>query len=72
LFTVPREFVDILDRDLAAADIPKRDERGRTVDVHAMRHSSLDLTLNGYADQTVLDVADLCFGLPKRCLGVSA
>ncbi|MBL8828657.1 MAG: tyrosine-type recombinase/integrase [Planctomycetaceae bacterium] len=29
----------ILDRDLTAAGIPKRDERGRTVDVHALRHS---------------------------------
>ena len=29
----------ILDRDLAAAGIPKIDERGRSVDVHAMRHT---------------------------------
>ena len=27
----------VLDRDLRAAGIPKRDDRGRTVDVHAMR-----------------------------------
>ena len=32
-------LVRILNRDLKAADMPKRDERGRTVDVHAMRHS---------------------------------
>jgi integrase len=30
-------LVRILDRDLRAAGIPKRDDRGRTVDVHAMR-----------------------------------
>jgi len=39
LFTVPDKLVRILDRDLKAAGIPKRDERGRTVDVHAMRHT---------------------------------
>jgi integrase len=39
LFTVPAGLVRILDRDLKAAGIPKRDDRGRTVDVHALRHS---------------------------------
>src|SRR6476659_8520498 len=37
LFDVPAGLVRILDRDLKAAGIPKRDDRGRTVDVHAMR-----------------------------------
>jgi integrase len=37
VFDVPAGLVRILDRDLRAAGIPKRDERGRTVDVHAMR-----------------------------------
>jgi integrase len=37
LFGVPAGLVRILDRDLKAAGIPKRDDRGRTVDVHAMR-----------------------------------
>ena len=37
LFVVPAGLVRILDRDLTAADIDKEDERGRTVDVHAMR-----------------------------------
>jgi len=72
LFTVPQNFVKTLDRDLAAAGIPMRNERGRTVDLHAlghtfgthlskngvaprtaqaaMRHSSLDLTMNVYTD----------------------
>ena len=37
LFDVPDKLVRILDRDLAVAGIPKRDDQGRTVDVHAMR-----------------------------------
>ncbi|HSR73106.1 MAG TPA: site-specific integrase, partial [Kiloniellales bacterium] len=37
LFTVPSGLARILDRDLAAAGIPKRDERNRVVDVHALR-----------------------------------
>jgi hypothetical protein len=37
VFEVPAGLVRILDRDLKAAGIPKRDDRGRTVDVHAMR-----------------------------------
>ncbi len=39
LFTVPDKLVKVLDRDLRLAGIPKRDDRGRTVDVHAMRHT---------------------------------
>jgi integrase len=52
LFNVPRALVRILDRDLVAAGIArrvqvapgkwkidKRDERGRTIDVHALRHT---------------------------------
>ena len=39
LLTVPDKLVRILDRDLAAAGIPKTDERGLSVDVHAMRHT---------------------------------
>jgi integrase len=37
LFSIPAGLLRILNRDLTAAGIPKRDERGRTVDVHAMR-----------------------------------
>ncbi|MDB5297243.1 MAG: hypothetical protein JWO31_3226 [Phycisphaerales bacterium] len=37
VFDVPTGLIRILDRDLVAAGIPKRDDRGRTVDVHAMR-----------------------------------
>ncbi len=34
---VPRDFARILNRDLKFAGIPKCDERGQTVDVHALR-----------------------------------
>ncbi len=37
LFYVHTGLTRILDRDLAAAGIPKRDERNRVVDVHALR-----------------------------------
>jgi integrase len=39
LFTVPRDFIKIFGRDLAAAGIAKRDERDRVVDIHALRHT---------------------------------
>jgi integrase len=86
LFDVPRQLVKTLDRDLAAAGIPKRDDRGRTLDVHAlrhtfgsllsagkvaprtaqsaMRHSSINLTMNLYTDPRVLDVSDSLDALP--------
>ena len=37
LFRVPTGLIRIVDKDLAAAGIPKVDERGCQVDVHAMR-----------------------------------
>jgi integrase len=40
VFYVSREFRKTLDRDLAWAGIPKRDENGRTIDVHALRHTT--------------------------------
>lgn len=39
IFDGPAGLLRILDRDLLAAGIPKRDDRDRTVDVHALRHS---------------------------------
>jgi integrase len=39
LFDVPDKLSKIMNRDLKAAGIPKRDDRGRTVDVHALRHT---------------------------------
>jgi integrase len=37
LFNVPVKLYAILNRDLKAAGIPKRDDRGRSLDVHALR-----------------------------------
>jgi len=39
LFTIPRGLVGIFDRDIAAAGIDKHDDRGRSLDVHALRHT---------------------------------
>ena len=90
VFRVSRDLVRILDRDLAAAGIPKRDDRGRTVDVHAlrhsfgthlskggvaprtaqaaMRHSTMDLTMNVYTDPRLLDVHGALDVLPNLSL----
>jgi len=99
VFTVPAALVKILARDLVSAGIArrvetapgkykidKRDERGRTFDVHAlrhtfgtllskggvtprtaqaaMRHSTIDLTMNCYTDPKLLDVAGAMDALP--------
>jgi hypothetical protein len=37
LFSVPKSLLKVLNRDLSVAGIPKVDERGRAIDVHAMR-----------------------------------
>ena len=79
-------MVRILDRDLKLAGIPKRDDRGRTLDMHAlrhtfgtllskggvaprtaqaaMRHSTIDLTMNVYTDPKLLDVHGALDSLP--------
>jgi integrase len=84
--TVTPEFLKVFDRDLNAASIDKSDDRGRTADIHAlrhtygsllsaggvsprtaqaaMRHSSIDLTMNVYTDPRVLDVAGALAALP--------
>ena len=104
LFNLPQDLVRVLDKDLVAAGIArwvevapgqwkidKRDERGRTVDVHAlrhtfgthlsrggvsprtaqaaMRHSTIDLTMNVYTDPRLLDVAGAMEALPTLPLG---
>ncbi len=93
LFTVPAGLVRILDRDLFAAGIKKHDERGRSIDVHAlrhsfgtllskggvtprtaqaaMRHSSIDLTMNVYTDPKLLDVYGALDTLPSLSLDAS-
>ncbi len=90
LFRVPRDLSKILYRDLAAAGIPRKDERGWTIDVHAMRHSfgtllnkagiaprtvqaamrhsSIDLTMNTYTDPKLLDIHGALDGLPALSL----
>lgn len=37
MFRIPAGLTRVLDNDLAAAGIPKRDERNRVVDIHALR-----------------------------------
>jgi len=86
LFDVPRGLVRALDKDLAMAGIAKCDDRGRTVDVHAlrhsfgtllskggvaprtaqaaMRHSTIDLTMNTYTDPRLPDVQGALDALP--------
>ena len=39
VFEVPEQMSRIFDRDCLVAKIPKRDGAGRTVDVHALRHT---------------------------------
>ncbi|MGH7192326.1 MAG: tyrosine-type recombinase/integrase, partial [Candidatus Saccharimonadales bacterium] len=58
LFTVPSGLIRILDRDLTLAGIPKRDERGRTIDVHSMRTSFCSLLSKaGIAPRTAMAAA---------------
>jgi hypothetical protein len=90
VFYVPTGLLRILNRDLKLAGIPKRDERGRTVDIHAlrhtfgthlskggvsprtaqaaMRHSSVDLTMNVYTDPKLLDVHGALDAIPQMPL----
>lgn len=50
LFVMPDSMIGIFDRDLTAAGIDKEDERGRTLDVHALRHTfGTHLSLAGVA-----------------------
>ena len=91
VFYVPTGLIRILDRDLEFAGIPKVDERGRTIDVHAlrhtfgtylskggvaprtaqaaMRHSSINLTMNVYTDPKLLDTHGATEALPEMPLG---
>ena len=87
LFNVPAGLLRILNLDLKAAGIAKRDERGRTLDVHAlrttfgtllsaggvaprtaqaaMRHASLEMTMQTYTDPKLLDIAGALDALPS-------
>jgi integrase len=53
VFNVAKGLLRIFDRDLAAAGIPKRDARGRTVSLHGLRHSFVThLSRKGVAPRT--------------------
>ncbi len=53
VFVVPAGLLRIMDRDLIAAKIPKRDADGFVVHVHALRHSfGTHLSLAGIAPRT--------------------
>jgi len=47
LFDVPAGLIRIFDRDAEAAGIAKRDDRGRVVDVHSLRHTFGSLLSRG-------------------------
>jgi integrase len=47
---IPYDFVKTLDDDLAAAQIPKRDDADRVVDCHALRHTYGNLLIASGAD----------------------
>ncbi len=86
LFDVPSGLLRVLNNDAKVAGIPKRDERGRSVCLHglrhtfgtmlskggvsprtaqaAMRHSTIDLTMNTYTDPRLLDVPGAMNVLP--------
>jgi integrase len=87
ILKVPSNLLRIFDRDLKWAGIPKRDERGQTLDLHAlrhsfgthlskggvlprtaqaaMRHSSIELTMNVYTDPKLLDLHAALEMLPE-------
>ena len=87
VFYVSSRLLDILDRDIKAAGIPKIDVDGFVVHVHAlrhsfgthlslanvaprtaqaaMRHSSIDLTMNTYTDARLLGTAEAVETLPS-------
>jgi hypothetical protein len=90
ILEIPTGLIRIFDRDLRLAGIPKSDDRGRTVDLHslrhtfgtllskggvaprtaqaALRHSSVDLTMNVYTDPQLLDVLGALDVLPELSL----
>ncbi len=47
VFDVPDKLCKILNRDLRLAEIAKRDDRGRVLDVHALRHTFGSLLSKG-------------------------
>jgi integrase len=86
LLEIPVALGKLLDLDIHSAGIPKRDSRGRSADVHAlrhsmashlnaagvaprtvqeaMRHSTLELSMNTYTDPQLLDLGGAVERLP--------
>ncbi|MFP6762956.1 MAG: tyrosine-type recombinase/integrase, partial [Planctomycetaceae bacterium] len=57
LFAVPASLLRVLNRDLKVAGIPKKDERGRTVDIHGMRMTlATMLNLAGVPPRTAQEI----------------
>lgn len=55
LFDIPTDLSRILDRDLSAAGIPKRDERDGVIDGHALRHTfGTHLSASGVHPRTAM------------------
>ena len=53
VFSVPAGLLRIMDRDIEAAGIPKRDADGLVVHLHALRHSfGTHLSASGVASRT--------------------
>ncbi|MBI3735295.1 tyrosine-type recombinase/integrase, partial [Candidatus Sumerlaeota bacterium] len=53
LFEIPAQLSKIMDKDLTAAGIPKKDASGRTLDVHSLRHTfATMLSMGGVAPRT--------------------
>ena len=93
LFRISANQIKTFNRELRFAAVPKRDERGRVVCIHslrhsfatllsrggvaprvaqaAMRHASVEMTLQTYTDPKLLDVAAALHVLPELPLGAS-
>jgi integrase len=57
LFSVPKTLLKVLNRDLKVAGIRKVDERGRAVDVHAMRMTFATMLSKGGVSPKVAQIA---------------
>jgi len=57
LFSVPKGLVNVLNRDLRVAGIPKVDERGRSLDIHAMRMTFATMLSKGGVTPKVAQLA---------------
>jgi integrase len=57
VFDIPKNLIIRFDRDCRRAGIPKRDEEGRTVDVHSLRTTfGTYLAMSGVAPRTAMEL----------------